>query len=73
MTTDSTPIMAPLWTIEDTARFLRLEESTVRLMARKGQLPAIKVGRQWRFNQQDMQRWIEQMTSNQQAAGFAAP
>jgi excisionase family DNA binding protein len=39
----------PLWTVEDVASYLRLKEETVRMMARAGKIPAIKVGKVWRF------------------------
>ena len=39
----------PLWTVLDVSRYLRLEPETVRAMARRGVLPAVKVGRVWRF------------------------
>lgn len=39
----------PLWTVEDVAMYLRIKPSTVRAMCRRGELPAVKVGRIWRF------------------------
>jgi excisionase family DNA binding protein len=39
----------PLWTVDEIAHYLRLEPETVRAMAREGKLPAVKVGRVWRF------------------------
>ncbi len=39
----------PLWTVEDAAAYLRLAEETIRTMARTGKIPAIKVGKGWRF------------------------
>ena len=39
----------PLWTVEEVARYLRLSPGTVRAMARRGELPARKIGRVWRF------------------------
>ena len=41
----------PLWTVKDVAQYLQLKPETVRVMARKGKLPAFKVGRVWRFRQ----------------------
>jgi excisionase family DNA binding protein len=38
-----------LWTVEEVAAYLRLQPGTVRRMARTGELPAIKIGRGWRF------------------------
>jgi excisionase family DNA binding protein len=43
------PITEPLWTVEDVAQYLKLEPETVRAMARTGKLPAIKIGKVWRF------------------------
>jgi excisionase family DNA binding protein len=39
----------PLWTVADVAEYLRLKPETVRMKARAKTLPAIKVGRVWRF------------------------
>jgi len=43
------PNTEPLWTVDDVARYLRLEPETVRAMARRGDIPAVKIGRVWRF------------------------
>jgi excisionase family DNA binding protein len=49
----------PLWTVKDTAEYLRLKPETVRMMARKGDLPAIKVGKRvWRFRPGDVENWL---------------
>ena len=45
----------PLWTVNDVAEYLRLEPETVRAMARMGKLPAIKVGRVWRFRKSTLE------------------
>jgi excisionase family DNA binding protein len=39
----------PLWTVEDVAAYLQLQPETIRSMARRGELPAIKIGKVWRF------------------------
>lgn len=41
--------MDELLTIEETADYLRLSESTVRRMVRDGRIPARQIGRQWRI------------------------
>jgi excisionase family DNA binding protein len=38
-----------LWTVEDVASYLKLQPETIRAMARRGELPAIKLGKVWRF------------------------
>jgi excisionase family DNA binding protein len=40
----------PLWTVDEVARYLRLEPNTVRHLARLGKLPGVKVNRMWRFD-----------------------
>jgi len=42
-------IDVPLWTVEDVAGYLQLQPDTIRSMARRGELPAIKIGKVWRF------------------------
>jgi len=44
----------PLWTVDDVANYLRLKQETVRIMARTNMLPAIKIGRSWRFRIKDI-------------------
>lgn len=44
----------PLWTVEDVANYLRLKQETVRMMARAGKIPALKVGNFWRFRISDI-------------------
>lgn len=40
---------SPVMTVADVARFLQIEESTVRALARRGELPGKKLGKHWRF------------------------
>ena len=47
-----------LLTTEQVANYLRIDKFTVyRLVARK-ELPAFKVGNQWRFNQRMIEAWL---------------
>jgi len=48
-----------IMTIEQVARYLSLHELTVRRLAREGEIPAFKVGRQWRIKKALLDRWIE--------------
>jgi excisionase family DNA binding protein len=47
-------------TLPEVAQLLKVAEKTVYSMAQKGQLPAFKVGGQWRFKRADLDQWIEQ-------------
>lgn len=57
----------PLWTPADTASYLGIHEKTAIRMARIGQLPAIRLGKHWRFRAADLTSWVAtQVQSNRQ-------
>lgn len=47
-------------TLPEVATLLKVAQKTVYSMAQKGQIPAFKVGGQWRFKRIDIDQWIEQ-------------
>jgi excisionase family DNA binding protein len=51
-----------LMTVEEVAQYLSLHELTVRRLARAGEIPAFKVGRQWRVKKNLLDRWIGRET-----------
>jgi excisionase family DNA binding protein len=53
--TESLHEMPDMLTISEVAKYLKLHELTVRRLAREGELPAFKVGRQWRIKRNVMQ------------------
>ena len=48
----------PLWTVDDLAVYLKLQPETIRCMARRGELPAIKFGKVWRFQKTLIQEML---------------
>jgi len=54
-------------TLPEVAQLLKVAEKTVYTMAQKGELPAFKVGGQWRFRRADLDVWIDAKT--RRAAG----
>ena len=50
-------------TIPDVASLLKVTEKTVYSLVRKGDLPAFKVGGQWRFRRTAIDSWIEVKTN----------
>jgi excisionase family DNA binding protein len=49
-----------LWTVRDVAEYLRLKPETVRGMARRGELPCLKIGpRVWRFRPEEIRDWLD--------------
>jgi len=49
----------PIMTIAEVAEYLSLHELTVRRLAREGEIPALKLGRQWRVKRDLLDKWIE--------------
>ena len=49
-------------TIPDVASLLKVAEKTVYGLAQKGELPAFKVGGQWRFRRTAIDSWIDVKT-----------
>ena len=45
-------------TLEEVAAFLRVHQSTVYRLLRTRSIPAFKMGSDWRFNQESIERWI---------------
>jgi excisionase family DNA binding protein len=52
--------MKELLTTEEMASYLRLRPETVIRKAKRGELPAIKIGRQFRFDKNQTDRWLLQ-------------
>ena len=50
--------MPDIMTLEQTAEYLHLHPVTLRNKARRGELPATKLGRQWRFVKQQLDGWL---------------
>jgi excisionase family DNA binding protein len=41
-------------TVQEVANYLRIDIRTVYRLAKRGDIPCIKIGRQWRFNREDI-------------------
>ncbi len=54
--------MDQLMTPQELAEYLNLNTTTVIRKAKKGELPAIKIGRQFRFDRDEVERWLLQRT-----------
>ena len=51
-----------IMTIEELAVYLQLHPLTVRSLARAGELPTFKVGRQWRVKRDMLDQWLEEVS-----------
>jgi len=54
----------PLWTVEEVANYLRLKPETVRAMARRGDLRAVKIGRVWRFRRSNLEQLLQEQVNS---------
>ncbi len=48
-----------LMTVEQMAEYLQVDQYTIYAWTRKGEMPAFKVGRFWRFRKDEIDKWLE--------------
>lgn len=51
--------MDELLTVEEVAKMLKMSSFTIREYARRGKLPALKFGQQWRFKKSEVMNWLD--------------
>ena len=65
--------MARVMTISEVAEYLKVHNSTIYRLLKRGQLPGFKIGSDWRFDQREIDLWIEnggrKAAPNSRAAG----
>lgn len=47
-------------TVSQIAEYLQVDEHTVYRLAKRGEIPAIKVAGQWRFKKDLIDKWLEE-------------
>ena len=52
--------MGTVMTLEEVAAYLRVHQSTVYRLLKTQSIPAFKLGSDWRFNQESIDKWIAQ-------------
>lgn len=57
--TENEPNPLSLLTLKEAAELLRLSGRTVHRMVKRKELPAFKVGGQWRVNESHLTQWIQ--------------
>ena len=50
--------MAEIMTTKEVAKYLRLHQITISKFAAEGTIPAIRIGRVWRFDKEIIDKWI---------------
>jgi excisionase family DNA binding protein len=51
-----------LMTVEETCRYLKITSRTLYRYLRSRQIPAFKLGKEWRFVRSDLEQWIRERT-----------
>jgi len=49
-----------IMTVQELADFLRCNKSTIYRLIKTGQIPAFKVGSDWRITSDKVEQWLEQ-------------
>ena len=52
--------MKEVLTLDETAEILKVHPSTVYRLLKNKQIPAFKLGSDWRFNAESIERWIKE-------------
>ena len=60
----SDPELQAFLTTEDVLGYLKTTPRTIYRLIRNGELPAVRIGRQWRFRRADLDRWVERQAAN---------
>jgi len=55
---DMLPIKDQVLTLQECSLYLKIAESTIYVLARKSKIPCQKVGRNWRFSKDALDRWL---------------
>ena len=69
---DSKTERARILALENVAQYLRVHPSTIYRLLKKKQLPAFKVGRDWRFNLESIDRWRNDAERSRGPGGYLA-
>lgn len=60
----SDPDRQAFLTTEEVLGYLNTTPRTIYRLIRNGELPAIRIGRQWRFRRADLDKWVERQSAN---------
>jgi excisionase family DNA binding protein len=61
---DGEPAASRVLTVEEVARYLHVHQSTIYRLARQKELPAFRVGSDWRFDIESIDKWRFGMTED---------
>jgi excisionase family DNA binding protein len=53
--------MTSVMTLKEVAEFLHVHPSTIHRLLKDRRIPAFKIGSDWRFNQESIDRWVKEL------------
>jgi excisionase family DNA binding protein len=53
--------MTTVMTLDEVAQYLHVHPSTVYRLLKEKRIPAFKLGSDWRFNQESIERWMRKL------------
>jgi excisionase family DNA binding protein len=56
--------MSKVMTLEELAELLRVHPSTIYRLLKKRKIPGFKLGSDWRFSQESVERWVKERESD---------
>lgn len=56
---DATWSTEEILTLEEVAKYLKLQPQTVYKWAQEGQIPGAKLGKEWRFRRRTLDEWVD--------------
>jgi excisionase family DNA binding protein len=71
MLNNAVPDFHSFLTTEEVLAYLKITPRTIYRLIRNGELPAVRIGRQWRFRRTDLDAWVERQRSFTAAAQSA--
>jgi len=54
--------MAEWMTVKQVAEYLQMSDDKIYDMAKKGEIPAVKIRQQWRLDREELDRWLIKST-----------
>jgi PTS system nitrogen regulatory IIA component len=57
-------------TLEEVAHYLRLKPQTIYKWAQERRIPAVKLGKEWRFRRSILDRWLDERMLSEES-GFS--
>ena len=54
--------MERLLTIDEVAAYMQVSRFTVHRLAKEHSIPASKIGRQWRFQKEEIEQWMREQS-----------